>query len=486
MLVGPEAYIDERVLPRIDAMIEADPESISLRFARATALHDLCRNPEAERAYLEVLARDPAHFGALTNLGTLLHIQGRGDVARAFYAKAVVEHPDEPIAYINLGNAFAEDGDTDRAIEAYERALAVSPGNSNAHFALSLLYQQLGRHEEALRARQLAFARPIISVAPALNTQHSIDVLLLISADGGNVVHAPLIDRNNVRLYSLVVEGYSPQMYMPTHHVVFNAIGDADRAAAALERVPEIVARSGAPVINPPDRVLATRRTDIATRLAEIPHVRTARTIAVPRAELTPERIAAEGLSFPVLLRTPGYHTGAHFAAANSPDELATVVADLPGRELLAIEFLDGRGEDGFFRKLRVLFIDGKIYPLHLAASPDWKVHYFSAGMGERPQHRLEEALFLYDMPAQMGRKVMTALEAIRDELGLDYGGVDFGIQAGTGDVIVYEANATMVVLPPPPDPRFEYRRPANTAAIEAARELIRSRALAGGYPADA
>jgi hypothetical protein len=385
------------------------------------------------------------------------------------------------MGYVNLGNAFAEEGDADRAIECYERALAVAPGYSNAYFALALLYGQLGRDDDALRARQLAFARPIVTVAPALQAETPIDVLLLISADGGNVVHAPLIDRVNVRLYSLVVEGYDPQMYLPPHHLVFNAIGDADRAAAALAVVPAIVARSGRPVINAPERVLATRRTDIAARLATIPHVRTARTLKVAREQLSADRLAADGLTFPLLLRSPGYHTGAHFVAVNTPDDLATVAADLPGRALLAIEFLDGRAADGYFHKFRVLFIDGALYPLHLAASPDWKVHYFSAGMETRVQHRLTEGLFLNDMRTLLGPQVLAALDAIRAALGLDYGGIDFGLDAD-GNVLVYEANATMVVLPPPPDPRFDYRRPAITAAIDAAHALVRARAIAGGY----
>ena len=39
----------------------------------------------------------------------------------------------------------------------------------------------------------------------------------------------------------------------------------------------------------------------------------------------------------------------------------------------------------------------------------------------------------------------MTALENIRDALKLDYAGIDFGVNA-TGDLLLFEANATMVV----------------------------------------
>jgi Flp pilus assembly protein TadD len=80
MRVTAEPFSGTDVIERIDALIAADPTAIRLRFARASALHDLSRNVEAERAYLDVLARDPTHFGALTNLGTLLHVAGKRDV----------------------------------------------------------------------------------------------------------------------------------------------------------------------------------------------------------------------------------------------------------------------------------------------------------------------------------------------------------------------------------------------------------------------
>jgi hypothetical protein len=72
---------------------------------------------------------------------------------------------------------------------------------------------------------------------------------------------------------------------------------------------------------------------------------------------------------------------------------------------VLAIEYLDARGADGCARKYRVMMVGGELYPLHLAISQDWKIHYFSADMAERAEHRAEEAIFLADMPAALGGK---------------------------------------------------------------------------------
>jgi tetratricopeptide (TPR) repeat protein len=481
MRVTADPFSGPDVIERIDALIAADPDAIALRFARACALHDLGRNVDAERAYLEVLAREPTHFGALTNLGTLLHVAGNRDVARALYTKAAIEHPDEPIGCVNLGNALVEAGETDAAIAAYERAFTIVPGYANAHFALSLLYRSLARDDEARRHHQLAFAKASVAVAPALATDHPVDLLMLVAANGGNVVTAPLIDRANVRTYTLVVEGYRDDMELPPHHVVFNGVGDADRATAALAMAAKVVERSGAPAINLPAHVSATRRADVTARLGQLPGVIAPRTELIRRADVTAAGLAAAGFTYPLLMRSPGYHTGQHFVWVGSAAELPALRDALPGGELLVIAFLDGRGLDGNYRKYRVLFIDGRLHPLHLAVSRDWKVHYFSADMAERPDHRDEEAAFLADMPGVLGARTMAALERINAELGLDYGGIDFGRDAA-GNVLVYEANATMAVFPAPPDPCFAYRRPAIARVLAAAHELVRARAVTGGF----
>ena len=43
---------------------------------------------------------------------------------------------------------------------------------------------------------------------------------------------------------------------------------------------------------------------------------------------------------------------------------MAEALASLPGIGLLLIAFLDARGAYGFARKYRVLFIDGRLYPV--------------------------------------------------------------------------------------------------------------------------
>jgi Signal transducing histidine kinase, homodimeric domain len=123
-------------------------------------------------------------------------------------------------------------------------------------------------------------------------------------------------------------------------------------------------------------------------------------------------------------------------------------------------------------RKYRVMMVGGQLFPLHLAISKQWKVHYFSADMRDRPEHREEEANFLADMPGVIGAKAMAALDRLSAAMRLDYGGIDFALNQ-RGEILLFEANATMVVEQPDGDPRWDYRRAAVNRIHAAVRHLL-------------
>jgi hypothetical protein len=96
--------------------------------------------------------------------------------------------------------------------------------------------------------------------------------------------------------------------------------------------------------------------------------------------------------------------------------------------------------------------------------------------MSGNAEHQAEEAAFLNDMPRVLGPKGMRALEQISEGLGLDYGGIDFGL-GPEGEILFFEANATMVMRPPDADSQWDYRRPSIGRAIDAARGMLFERA---------
>jgi tetratricopeptide (TPR) repeat protein len=471
----PPQRARESALRELNGRIASDPGAVSLRFDLACLLAGMGRILEARDAYLEVLAREPTHRLALNNLGTLLHDSGYRTAARTAYAEAVARHPGDPMSHVNLGNALYESGEFRPAREHYETALRFDPGHAEAHRGLAYALAELGDEEGAERHRRKGFQDSPVVALPYRGPGPPVSLLLLVSSVGGNIPTRNLLDDRVFQTFVVAPEYYDLDKPLPAHQVVFNAIGDADLAAPALAAAQSLLALTAAPVINRPSAVLATGRADHA-RLSRLPGVVAPATVTLPRDLLSSGEAAAtvarHGFGFPLLVRTPGFHTGRHFLRVESPEALAGAVAQLPGRELTVIEFLDARGADGKVRKYRVMMIDGRLYPLHVAISSHWKIHYFTAEMAENAAYRAEDAEFLENMPGVLGPGAMEALGHIQAALGLDYAGIDFGLSAG-GELLLFEANATMVVNPPEPDERWAYRRPAVERIFAAVRRML-------------
>jgi hypothetical protein len=306
-----------------------------------------------------------------------------------------------------------------------------------------------------------------------------VSVLLLAASAGGNIPMRHFLDDRIFQTFIVFVEFYDLATPLPPHQLIFNAIGDADLAGPALTAAQSLLALSSAPVINRPAAVAATGRSDNTQRLSGIPGVIAPEAVTLPRTLLAgPDAattLARHGFEFPLLMRTPGFHTGRHFLRIETLADLPAALAGLPGDLLTVLRFLDVRGPDGKVRKYRVMMLDGKLYPLHLAISSHWKIHYFTAEMGDSPEHRAEDAEFLENMPAVLGPRAMQALAEIQSRLGLDYAGIDFGLSA-TRDILFFEANATMVVNPPEADEKWAYRRPAVERIYAAVRRMLTDR----------
>ncbi len=424
----------------------------------------------AKCAYVDVLRIDATDFSALNEIGALACAGGHRAAARTAYAQAVQYHPENPTGRVNLGNLLFEDGEIAAAQVQFEAALAVSPELAEAHQGMARVLSESDA-DSAEQHRNKGYAGHAVVTKPYRGIGQGVPLLLLVSAYGGNIPTRHWIDDRHFAVSAIHAEYHDPAQPLPPHALVVNAIGDAERCSLALERAEQTLAASTAPVINLPARVRATARNDNARRLAGIPDVISPQIVTLPRHTIA----TADGLRFPLLLRSPGFHGGCHFRYVATRDALQQTIAELPGAALLVIEYCDARGPDGMARKYRAMCIDGVLYPWHLAVAAEWKVHYFSAAMAANPVHRDEERRFLDDMPGVLGPRAMTALGVVGRTLGLDYAGIDFALTRD-GSLLVFEANATMVIGPPGPEPIWNYRRGAAAAVLTAAANLLSRR----------
>jgi tetratricopeptide (TPR) repeat protein len=464
---------------RLDTLLASTTQKdaeIALRVERAELLAEMGRSLDARNDHLKVLELDPTNRASLFGLGRLLVSTGQLKAAEMVYSEAVRLYPGDVALRVNLGSVLLQMEHPLAARSHYETALELDPDFPQAHGGMYYALTQLGEWQAAKLHQEKAFGQKNLFPSSYHGDSTPIPVLLLVSSTGGNTPIEKLLDPRVFQTYVVVADFYDTKIPLPAHRLVINGIGDCDVSEKALLAAEGLLAFTSAPVLNAPAAVRATGRCENAGRLGKLQGIKTPAMVTYPYQVLAgphgPYALTECGLTFPVLLRTPGFHMGRHFVRVETPLELADQIATLPQADVLAMEYLDARGADGMARKYRVMIVGGKLYPLHLAISRNWKIHYFSADMRDRADHRAEEESFLADMSAVLGLAGMAALEKLTETLGLDYGGIDFGLNQ-QGEILLFEANATMVVEQPDPDPRWDYRRAAVERIHQAVRALL-------------
>ena len=110
----------------------------------------------AERNYLQALALDPTHAGALFNLVTLYRSQG--DEARRARFQQRLEKVQQKDPYFQFLLAMDDEkrGDYAGAVQHYRRAIRLYHGDPRFYLGLARVYRQLGEERHARRALQRA------------------------------------------------------------------------------------------------------------------------------------------------------------------------------------------------------------------------------------------------------------------------------------------------------------------------------------------
>jgi hypothetical protein len=468
-------------IAELDRRLEHEPDAVEARYERAGLLREQGLFEEAKRDYLDLLRRKPDDFGVLNDFGALVLKAGYSGAARSLFSEAVRHHPDNPMGHVNLANLMLLSGEHEEARVHFEAALRLDPGHLHAHRGMGNLLAALGDAAGARRHRDLGFRDEYLTVLPCRGDRAPIKVLLLVAAAGGNTPTESFLDETTFETTVLVTEYYDGKTLLPPHDLVFNSIGDADICAEALEAAQKILARTTRPIINHPFAVRKSGRAANIERLRGVPGVVVPRIVKLSKDAFAGASGAGvvidNGFSFPVLARAPGFHTGYHFIRAETAEELSAAVGSFPGEEVWLIEQLDARDGEGMFRKFRVMIIGRKLYPLHMAISRNWKIHYFKADMADSPANRAKEVQFLDDMAGAIGQRGVAALERIAAVLDLDYGGIDFAVN-GRGEILFFEANATMVMAPLSTDEKWDYRRRAFDNVFAAIRAMLMDRAM--------
>ena len=481
------------------------------RLAAARALLEAGRAAEAAVAAQAVAAADPANSAAQALVAEAGAVLMAGDPQLSALELAAAMSPAAAEAQLNLADAYQEldrPADAERVLKGL---LAHQPDNAQAHEGLAVAYLSVGMHDaadyysrraialdgELVIARQTlasvleaagdlvgaraelaqAYGRRSLYPQPAATPE--LTVLVLAAAEAGNIPLKHLMPRSRYASHVWYAEfarfGETP----PPVDLILNAMGDPDVARPLAPAAQRYLATSSAPLINPPDKVARTRRHDMAALLAGIEDLVVPAVARLPALSQRPAGVlawlASYGLAAPALVRPAGSHGGRGLVLAKNAASLAATLGEIEG-EAYVTAFYDFASPDEQYRKYRMIFIDRQPMPYHLAIAPGWLVHHETSGMEGDESRRAEEMAFLADPRAALGDRALAAIEALGQRLDLDYCGADFSLLPD-GRVLLFEANATMLVHPEDPDGPFAAKTPYVEAIIGRFQALLAARA---------
>lgn len=396
-----------------------------------------------------------------------LRAAGRAGEALAVFAEGVERFPTMAALRANYAHALYESGATQLAVEQYERLLHDDQAALAARFALYELLQILGRRDEALEYQLQALEQQALFSTHASNERRR---LLLLCTPGDLQANIPvdfIIDRQTttVHRFYLLNEQQVAAAVMPPFDVIWNVIAESPHNRPALDLAQQFIdAHSDRAVLNLPHRVLGTSRESLQHTLAQ------SGAYVAPVARVS--RLTLESSSipygYPAIARPIGSHAGKGLARISSNDDFGDYLRSVRSEEYYVSPFVDYASADGYFRKYRIIFVDGTPYPCHLAISREWMIHYYNAPMTENAWMRAEEERFLENIDAVFGRH-RDVLHRVAADIGLEYFGIDATLDRD-GRLFIFEADPAMVVHTHDPIELFPYKHryiPRIFAAVE-------------------
>jgi tetratricopeptide (TPR) repeat protein len=395
------------------------------------------------------LKLNPAHWASRSKLAEALMATRQYAAARMLLQELREERPELSEMQYRLGKACFELNETETALRHFEQAIALNPDDADSRYWIGSIRRKLGDIDAARAAyASAAQIRPLVRRA-AIKNPPDFRLLALYAPFDGNIPIQYLFTDASYDIDTLAFfdAGEPDISRLGDFDVVINLISEADQAATMLPAAARLAKKLGKPVVNDPGKILRTTRNAAADLLAGIPGCRIPRIMRLEAGiDVSAAALAARlPFAFPVLARPAGTHGGDDFEKLEDFDELARFIAPRPTHDHYVIEYVDYASGDRHFRKYRFMFVGEEILPYHLAIGNDWKVHHVSTDMANQSWMRQEEAAFLADPATVFNAAHYQALRLMRERIGLDYFGIDCGLD-GRGNLVVFEVNASMLV----------------------------------------
>ncbi len=363
-----------------------------------------------------------------------------------------------------------------------------NPEDAGLLHDLSGLEEIRGNHKLAHNYRMNAFSKAqVFRTKTDIKTRMRVLALASPINMGGNLPVDFLLEGSDVELLTLfVIPGMPLPDPLPDHDIAFVvAPGDSGPTLQYLEEIEQLSHSWPTSIMNDPARIKELERDQLCKKLSGLDGVVIGETHRKSRAILTDELcnsdIANTGLNYldyPIVIRPVGSHAGLGLDVVQSNSELATYLTKWGGEEFFLSPFLDYRSGDGQFRKYRIVFIDGKPFPVHMAIAKQWKLWYLNAGMDRDPDKRAEEKTFMLDFDQDFAMRHADRFEQICSSVRLDYFGIDCA-ETRDGKLIVFEADNALIVHDMDPVDIFPYKHSVMRGLFSAFVDMLHVRRLA-------
>jgi hypothetical protein len=384
-------------------------------------------------------------------------------------------------------------GDQDAVWAELSARYSADITDADAFFDMAMLLRLSGRTEESAQLQAEA-----LKLKACFSCRHgradTLSVLVLVT--GGDVMsNAPidfLCEDQNITLHFAHLDAPVP-IVAPPYDLTFVAIGLSDSNRLLLERLTQVMPGWNGPVMNAsPERVLAMTREAAHDLLQGCPGLLAPANLKVHRdrveafaaGEFTPGDLDPD-LAYPMLIRPPDTHGGKGLERIDNDAGWRGYLDRHPDPAFYLAPFVDYRDTDGRYPKLRIAFIDGRPFPVHMALSNHWLSHYISAGMLTSPEKRAREAAWMASFDQDFAVRHGAALDAIAERYGVDYFSIDCA-ETPDGRLLLFEADVASIIHALDPIEVFPYKRVAMDRLFAAFNMAMRRRVEAGRAVEDA
>ncbi len=429
---------------------------------------------EAEEFALKAIAFDDKSAEAWSNLGFVQAKTKRHAEALQSYDRALRGNSSYDRVWLYKATTLLEIKKYEAALLACDQALGLNPCQYEILYTKSLILKELQRPDEAqkiyLESLEMRVASSPVFITDRRATQKG-DVLVInqnpeidTSLDSFETLHLRL--NFPVQLASHVNDDFHftfvfrndaikplARKQIPRPDLVINNNANAEVVLLedSLSELIELVDSFGVPVVNHPSKVVQTTRDTSARQLDGVPGIMVPKTLCFSPVGKAPEALVREIESqydYPLITRTLSFQNGIGMNKVDSRDALIEVLSSGAPENFYVTQFVDSRGKNEFFRKVRAAIVKDKIIIVRVDYDTNWNVH--GRKSDARVSFYLENSYLLdqekqicADPEKELGRPAIDCLRAIRDRIPLDVFGVDFDVDED-GSLVFYEANATM------------------------------------------